>query len=418
MSMRRYIKMDMQCYSEHTADNLISVKFMYHQARSLKDQTHVFTAAMQSSLSLVLVLLIFTQLSIGEVGSEIGLVNTTLPPPTRAGDEIVCSCDRIEKNMERMKADLLLEIKRMIQQSLQRDNANDIKKSSRNLAVDVEDIDATVMQLSKLGRKKKLAAKSCGEVRDMDPSARSRNYWLKGEAEVNPGRIYCDFEFEPPLSLRASVFNATELEVGWMRLFDLDMHRPRSACPDGLLQVDSPRKACGNRDGYGCNSITFSSHGVPYRRVCGMVRGYRHLSSDAFFRYDCPSCENDINSAYLDGVSITYGRPRTHIWSYASVWTKDDSAHPPRCPCNNDAELRTPDFVGEDYYCEGGGDDELWDGKECTDVESSCCRRPGLPWFCKELSEPTTDDLEVRLCIDQGVRDENVFVDLMQIYVQ
>ena len=281
-----------------------------------------------------------------------------------------------------------------------------------------EEEDATVMSL-KVGRKRKYPARSCSEIRDSDPSASSRNYWLKGENESDAGKIYCDYDFVPPPTLGASVFNSSGLEVGWMRLLDLDMHRAHSHCPEELLQIDSPRKACANSDGYGCNSVTLSTGGVPYHLVCGMVSGYQYRTPDAFLRNGCPSCENNISAAYLDGVSITYGSPRTHVWSYTAAWSEDShTSHPipPKCPCAEGSNLQSPQFVGQDYYCEqGGGDSELWAGGECR---QSCCQRPAIPWFCKELSERTTQDIEIRLCIDQGTEDENVFVEMMQLLVQ
>ena len=279
--------------------------------------------------------------------------------------------------------------------------------------------DATSLSL-RIGRKKKYPAGSCSEIRDYDPSASSRNYWLKGGSEPDAGKIYCDYDFVPPPILGTSVFNSSGLEVGWMKLLDLDMRRPHSHCPEGLLQMDSPRRACANSDGYGCNSLTFSTHGVPYRRVCGVVSGFQYHTPDAFLRYGCPSCENNISAAYLDGVSITYGSPRTHIWSYTAAWSEHhdhSSSHPipPKCPCAKGSNLESPDFVGQDYYCEQGGGSELWAGEQCGPIEH---QHLDLPWFCKELSERTTQDMEIRLCIDQGTEDENVFVEMIQLLVQ
>ena len=310
----------------------------------------------------------------------------------------------------------------MTPQNLQKDGDNTKKDTTitPDGSIEEEEVDATVMSLSKLGRKRKHPAGSCSEIRDIDPSASSRNYWLKGESESDAGKIYCDYDFMPPPTISAVAFNSIEMEVGWMRLLDFDMRRAHSHCPEGLLQLESPIKACANSDGYGCNSFNLSTHGVPYQRVCGMASGYQYNTPDAFLRYDCPSCENNINEAYLDGVSITYGSPRTHIWSYAAAWSEDHPSHPvpPKCPCADGTNLQSPEFVGQDYYCEQGDDNELWDGKECKAVEWSCCQHPDLPWFCKELPEPTTQDIEVRFCIDQGTDDENVFVEMMQLFVQ
>ena len=62
--------------------------------------------------------------------------------------------------------------------------------------------------------------------------------------------------------------------------------------------------------------------------------------------------------------------------------------------------------------------DTLWDGQHCNGLERTCCDPPNLLWFCKKLPEPTTDDLEFRLCGDQAVADEDVPIDLAELYIQ
>ena len=85
--------------------------------------------------------------------------------------------------------------------------------------------------------------------------------------------------------------------------------------------------------------------------------------------------------------------------------------------------------MGNDYYCESGllrrpwdavvySDDVLWDGERCDANEASCCDRPLLPCFCKELPEPTSDDLEVRICTNEPLTGEDVPVEVIELYVQ
>jgi hypothetical protein len=344
-------------------------------------------------------------------------VGTYIPRP-RVPNGIPCGVV-IQEYIKQPEAD---QVQTVTPESVQKDSVTTKEDvTAIDTPVSSNEEDATMVS-PKLGRKKKYPAGSCSEIRDYYPSATSRNYWLKGGSEPDAGKIYCDYDFVPPPSLGASMFNSSGLEVGWMRLLDLDMHKAHSHCPEGLVQMDSPRKACANSDGYGCNSLTLSTRGVPYRRVCGVVSGYQYHTPDAFLRYGCHSCENNISAAYLDGVSITYGSPRTHIWSYTAAWSEDhhpSHAIPPKCPCAEGSILHSPEFVGQDYYCEQGGGSELWTGEGCGGpVGRSCCQHPDLPWFCKELYESTTQDIEVRLCIDQGTQDENVFVEMMQLLVQ
>ena len=177
-------------------------------------------------------------------------------------------------------------------------------------------------------------------------------------------------------------------------------------------------------DGPACNSVTFTTYGLQYQKVCGRLLGYQVGHPNAF--YGSP---NSIEESYVDGVSITHGKnPRKHIWTYAIGLTEIND-YPHDCPCNspNPGPL-PPLFVGSDYHCESGlysapwstngamyADDVMWDGKRCDGDEGPCCNKTGLPWFCKELSQPTTDDLEVRFCANEDSDKENAAVEFMDL---
>ena len=92
-------------------------------------------------------------------------------------------------------------------------------------------------------------------------------------------------------------------------------------------------------------------------------------------------------------------------------------------------ESAIPPFVGRNYFCDTGnhatgwpgtkffGDDPLWDGAGCRGTDA-CCTFNTPPWFMTQLSGPTTDPLELRSCGDQETTDENVGIQLVEIYVQ
>ena len=62
-------------------------------------------------------------------------------------------------------------------------------------------------------------------------------------------------------------------------------------------------------------------------------------------------------------------------------------------------------------------DDPLWDGAGC--VSASCCTFNSPPWFCKNLSTPTTDDIELRLCQDEVIsNEENVLFETVELYIR
>ena len=135
--------------------------------------------------------------------------------------------------------------------------------------------------------------------------------------------------------------------------------------------------------------------------------------------------EDDINGPYLDGVSVTHGNPRQHVWSlFAGLDTS-------RC-CGlghtNTREARF--FIGNNSFCDSGNpthenwadalftDHPLWDGiANCAGSTSCCTLHPG-PWFHTILPLISMDDIEVRVCGDQDTDDEDTPVVLLEIYVK
>ena len=143
-----------------------------------------------------------------------------------------------------------------------------------------------------------------------------------------------------------------------------------------------------------------------------------------------PDIENC--STYVDGVTITYGsNPRKHIWAYAGGLSEGYSQGDLLCPCNTGSTGTTiPDFVGNDNYCESGlpagqawqhvlyASDPLWDGQQCNGNEGPCCTNPNMPWFIKSLNETTTEDIELRVCGNQGGIDEDTPLDIIELYIR
>ena len=120
---------------------------------------------------------------------------------------------------------------------------------------------------------------------------------------------------------------------------------------------------------------------------------------------------------YVDGISLTHGYPRNHIWTLISGY----------CPCSITYNIRYPsNFVGNNYYCEAADlfrgtlftTDPLWDGKSCHSNEAPCCQRTLIPWFYRSLGYTTTNNVEMRICCDQETIDEDVTFAQYEIYVK
>ena len=200
----------------------------------------------------------------------------------------------------------------------------------------------------------------------------------------------------------------------WHRVAYLNMTDPSQQCSSTWSRkvYNSQFRACGRPDTTTASCpANFYSISRQYSKVCGRVNAIQFASPDAFH-------SATINEVYLDGVSITHGTPRKHIWSFVSANNERDS----------DAS-QSPSFVGRNYYCESGNpaqdwhslayiNDKLWDGELCRS-EGTCCTGGNTPpWFSVSLRNPTSDDIEVRICGNQGTTDEDTPIELLELYVQ
>ena len=270
-----------------------------------------------------------------------------------------------------------------------------------------------------LGRTPEHPANSCTELAEQEPDIPSGNYWILNSTQ-SPVQVFCEMGEVFPSSLNVT--------GGWVRVANLNMTDPEQQCPENLnVSYTNPIRLCGRKTDRRCDSVTFTTYGVQYRQVCGRVRGYQFRSPDAFNTFVCPApCT--IDKPYVDGVSITHGASsRMHIWTYAAGVYENETGTS-TCPCTGGG--KSPAFVGSDYYCESGhnsppwrppvlySNDTLWDGQDCNGLERTCCDSPNLPWFCKELPEPTTDDLEFRMCGDEPRTNEDTPIDLVELYIQ
>ena len=206
-----------------------------------------------------------------------------------------------------------------------------------------------------------------------------------------------------------------------MRVAYLDMKDTSQQCPEGFTMRSEPKRTSELIDS-GCTPIFYPSRNIQYSKVGGRVRAYQYGDTYAFARYSV-GYGTTIDSNYVSGMSITHGEsPRKHIWTFAAALDETYSNYNV-CPCTKtDTPYtgRVPLFIGNDYFCDTGSreqyegryysEDPLWDGEGCGPT-SSCCQFNSPPWFCKELPQPTTDDVEVRVC---GTTP----IELIELYVQ
>ena len=250
--------------------------------------------------------------------------------------------------------------------------------------------------------------RSCQEIKATSPDPVSSGYYTIADSDGLTRHVYCHM---------GELCGSDE---GWTRIAYLDMSNEEEKCPDGLkLYERNGKRACG-RPSSGCASVRFPFEGISYSEVCGKVIGYQYYTTDG------ADSSKGINDAYLDGISLTHGNPRSHIWSFISGLYESGSHS--RCPCGSVDPLSAPSFVGKHYFCEAAAvpefqpiiytDDPLWDGKGCGPIERDCCTPPGLPWFHRSFSYTTSDYIEMRLCGDEHIDNEDAPVTLFEIYVK
>ena len=272
--------------------------------------------------------------------------------------------------------------------------------------------------LENIGQYQNYPADSCAAILLCNPFSPSGNYWVTS-SNGSAVSVYCD--------MTRSCGNITG---GWMRVLKLDMTNSSTQCPSGLRQhTDSNIRICAiNSTSEGCSSVTLFTSTIQFSRVCGIIKAYQFGPTDAF-----GNNLDDIESYYVDGVSLTHGeRPRQHIWTFAAARDETEFSPQAKCPCTNiyttNFATSPPAFVGNDYFCDTGSsdsntnniiysDDPLWDGAGCGPL-NTCCSFNNPPWFYKQLSQATTDDIEMRICRSDPTGNEDIGIEMIDIYIQ
>ena len=215
---------------------------------------------------------------------------------------------------------------------------------------------------------------------------------------------------------------------GWRRVAYLNMSDPSQQCPSMWQEISTPHRVCGRRSTTGgCEGVTYTTGSEQYDQVCGRIIGYQSGNTDSFRGFS-------IDTYYVDGVSVTRGSPRQHIWTFANG-LDEQTGHGHTCctcPCVTGSTNRIyiPSFVGQNYFCESGltqwngsggilwsNGDPLWDGQGCGPT-STCCTFNSPPWFNVQLSSPTTDSIEVRICNTNGHGSNDTPIQLVELYVK
>ena len=250
-------------------------------------------------------------------------------------------------------------------------------------------------------------ADNCAEV-FCDTTQESGHYWVKRAGSSSAERVYCARD-HPDCG-----------EGNWMRVARIETTERFFTCPGrSESMLVNKTQYCRTPTAGGCASLHFDSLGHSYREVCGFVRGYQYYSTDAFENRGLSTADQN----YADGSSFIYDSgPRQHLFTYAVGY----NAHT-HCPCASAQSIAPPKFVGSDYYCSTAYEDirpvpslatgdPLFDGVGIC--AGTCCDNVNQPWFKKKVPQQSTDNLEMRLCVDQAFSDEAVAFDKVELYIR
>ena len=324
-------------------------------------------------------------------------------------ETIVANMSRLETRLYNEGITKIFEVVSNLNRSMVRleGNVDDIKEDI-NILKDIHENTTT----EKCPPPSLLLPRSCEDIKRRCPDCPSDYYNIANNHSI-PRQVYCYME---------ELCNSTG---GWMRVAYLNMTDSSEKCPDGFrLYSENGVRACGRpvSSGGSCVGKAFPLGNIEYSQVCGKVIGYQVGWTDGAHH-----TTSSINSHYSDGISLTHGNPRSHIWTFMAG-SFDNHSHS-SCPCGSIDPKTPPSFVGSDYYCESGcpsypvfgkfyPNDPLWDGHQCGSIETACCQRTGIPWFYKKLNYSTTDYIEMRICLDEGTSDEDCPVAHYEIYVK
>jgi len=248
-----------------------------------------------------------------------------------------------------------------------------------------------------LGTRAACPARSCLQLRMANPSVTDGTYWIHPEGGGEVSDPQRSVEVECVMSGNGG---------GWTVVLDAN-YGEGDACPMPWGTADFG--ACMREiETAGAVSVEFPvPAGLAWSEVTGFFEGFRYATVDAFGT-------GMIDDVYTDGVSVTVGMPRQHIWTYTLGQREGVTFTHYVCPCSGSTSP-APAFVGAHYACEATGasemrdqwvlDDSVWSGNGYgTDCDVHGSPSP----FVRALATPVTDPIEVRLMADQPSSNEDI----------
>ena len=195
----------------------------------------------------------------------------------------------------------------------------------------------------------------------------------------------------------------------WRRIAYLNTNENPVSCPDNFEVRDpnsNPPLCRRTNPNKGCSSVTYPSNGMSYSQVCGTVRIHAAGTPDGFITFR-------DRSMYVDGVYFTHGvsSSRNHIWTYSAATAYGNTRG---CsPCYFQKPMNMP---GKNYTCITLHCDIIncYQGVLWGNATQLCF---GNGTFYRQLSESTTDNIEMRVCRDERRSNEDIFISFVELFV-
>ncbi len=196
----------------------------------------------------------------------------------------------------------------------------------------------------------------------------------------------------------------------WTEIVNFDVANSSHNCPSPWTTVTSPSRLC---TASSCNDSLVINVPTTYSQIRGQIIGSVIGLCDAFTQFF--NSNPSIEEGYLDGVSITHGHPRQHVWSFGAgrlvLVTQGDvrviiltlTLQDILRPLSGTTISATDCITG--YY-----------GMART--VSACCTFNSPPWFNVTLPTSTSNDIEVRICIDEPLEMENEYIKKMILQIK
>lgn len=236
---------------------------------------------------------------------------------------------------------------------------------------------------------------SCRALQLAHPETTSGTQWI--DPGSGPVQVFCEM---------------TRQGGGWTRIALVE---PAIACPSPWAPVSAAGTPACHRPGNQDQSAVVFPSIVPWREVLGAIEGRSMDSPDAFH----PS-GTTVDTNYVDGVSVSaLDAVREHLFTLGSSHIDTDNDCP--CPPGNGPSANA--FVSDRWVCDrpaaspGSSYDPtpLWDA-----VLNECAPADFVDGYFYASAGATerTDNIEVRLLLDEDQGDEDLALTRVELYVR